>query len=66
MQHSALLVPYHSWAISHSHHHLNTCSMENDEVFVPYTVHEYGLADSAADTPLANLWRIFLMLTVGW
>ena len=32
--HSALLVPYHAWRISHGNHHKNTCSMEDDEVGV--------------------------------
>jgi omega-6 fatty acid desaturase (delta-12 desaturase) len=31
--HSALLVPYHSWRITHGKHHNNTGSVENDEVF---------------------------------
>ncbi len=30
--HSALLVPYHSWRITHAKHHSNTGSTENDEV----------------------------------
>ena len=30
--HSALLVPYHSWRISHANHHKYTCSIEDDEV----------------------------------
>lgn len=33
--HSALLVPYFSWQISHRRHHSNTGSIERDEVFVP-------------------------------
>lgn len=33
--HSALFLPYHSWRISHSHHHAATNSMEDDAVFVP-------------------------------
>jgi omega-6 fatty acid desaturase (delta-12 desaturase) len=35
--HSALLVPYHSWRISHSRHHAATGHMTRDEVFVPKT-----------------------------
>lgn len=30
--HSLLLVPYHSWRITHGKHHNNTGSTENDEV----------------------------------
>jgi len=33
--HSALLVPYHSWRISHGTHHKHTNHMTQDTVFVP-------------------------------
>ena len=29
--HSFVLTPYHPWRISHSKHHMNTGSIENDE-----------------------------------
>ena len=35
--HSLLLVPYHSWRISHSKHHAATGHMTRDEVFIPRT-----------------------------
>ena len=35
--HSFLLVPYHSWRISHARHHASTGHMSKDEVFVPKT-----------------------------
>lgn len=35
--HSALLVPYHSWRISHARHHAATGHLTRDEVFVPRT-----------------------------
>lgn len=41
--HSALLVPYHSWRISHARHHAATGHMTRDEVFVPSTREERGL-----------------------
>jgi fatty acid desaturase len=65
-QHSALLVPYHAWAISHGHHHSYTCSLEDDEVFVPAHARDFALAESIADTPLANLWGVVQMLLFGW
>ncbi|KOS15782.1 delta-12 fatty acid desaturase [Malassezia pachydermatis] len=41
--HSALLVPYHSWRISHARHHAGTGHMTRDEVFVPKTRSSRGL-----------------------
>ncbi|ORY08245.1 delta-12 fatty acid desaturase [Basidiobolus meristosporus CBS 931.73] len=74
--HSALLVPYHSWRISHSKHHKATGHMTRDQVFVPSTRSELGL-DSKKDeedhddsaimaAPLMDLAWIFIMLTFGW
>lgn len=40
--HSALLVPYHSWRITHSQHHKKTNHMELDQVFVPSTRDRYN------------------------
>lgn len=39
--HSALLVPYHSWRITHGLHHKNTNHMDRDQVFVPVTKQQY-------------------------
>ncbi|KAJ3112446.1 hypothetical protein HK100_002337, partial [Physocladia obscura] len=33
--HSALLVPYFSWKISHSKHHKNCGNLDKDQVFIP-------------------------------
>jgi omega-6 fatty acid desaturase (delta-12 desaturase) len=62
--HSALLVPYHAWRISHSNHHQNTCSVENDEVFVPPSSDEMG--ESIINTPILNFLFICNMLLLGW
>ncbi|TMW67106.1 hypothetical protein Poli38472_012222 [Pythium oligandrum] len=66
--HSALLVPYHSWRISHRRHHSNTGSCENDEVFVPVTRSTYkaNWHENLEDSPLYNLYGIFMMLLIGW
>lgn len=40
--HSALLVPYHSWRISHARHHAATGHLTRDEVFVPRTRQQRG------------------------
>lgn len=66
--HSALLVPYHSWRISHRKHHSNTGSCENDEVFVPVTRSDYAASwtENVEDAPLYSLYKIVVMLAVGW
>lgn len=73
--HSALLVPYHSWRITHGKHHNNTGSCENDEVFCPATrsdskksptAAEDIAAEMAQDVPLFQAFWILVMLVFGW
>lgn len=76
--HSALLVPYHSWRITHGNHHKNTNHMDRDQVFVPHTETEYFGTDAAAapsggalsealsEAPVAELLGIAQMLLLGW
>ena len=68
--HSALLVPYHSWRISHGHHHSNTCSIENDEVFVPLSVPSVAdlahTAEADFEAPIVTLFGLLWVLAVGW
>ena len=63
--HSALLVPYHSWRITHKNHHSNTCSVERDEVFASPARSSFA-AEMMQDTPLAHVWGIVVMLLFGW
>jgi hypothetical protein len=63
--HSALLVPYHSWRISHKNHHSYTCSMEHDEVFVPFSRKEFAV-QMLSESPLASAWGVVVMLLFGW
>lgn len=63
--HSALLVPYHPWRITHGRHHNNTGSCDNDEVFAP-SVREDWKDEALRTTPIGNWWGIFVMLTFGW
>ncbi|KAJ7075794.1 delta-12 fatty acid desaturase protein [Mycena belliarum] len=42
--HSALGVPYHSWRITHAKHHASTAHMTQDQVWVPRTRAQRGLA----------------------
>ncbi|XP_040993903.1 omega-3 fatty acid desaturase, endoplasmic reticulum-like isoform X1 [Juglans microcarpa x Juglans regia] len=43
--HSAILVPYHGWRISHRTHHQNHGNVENDESWVPLTEKLYKSLD---------------------
>jgi len=63
--HSLLLVPYHSWRITHGKHHSNTGSCDNDEVFAPATRADWA-NEMLRETPIAQFWGIFVMLSVGW
>jgi len=71
--HSLLLVPYHSWRISHGMHHKSTSHMERDQVFVPALrsniLKKSGLNDISEIlevSPLGNFFGIVLMGLVGW
>lgn len=63
--HSALLVPYHSWRITHGRHHNNTGSCEHDEVFCPTTRSQLH-KEMVEESPLVQAFYILVMLTVGW
>ncbi|KAH8551139.1 delta-12 fatty acid desaturase [Umbelopsis sp. PMI_123] len=76
--HSALLVPYHSWRISHSRHHKATGHMSRDQVFVPNTRSDLGLPKRENDpegdgphhafeeAPLYVFINMVFMFTFGW
>lgn len=73
--HSALLVPYFSWKISHGKHHKATGNMERDMVFVPKTRDEYAtrigkfvheLDELTEETPIATLIHSVLQQLFGW
>jgi omega-6 fatty acid desaturase / acyl-lipid omega-6 desaturase (Delta-12 desaturase) len=55
--HSALLVPYHSWRISHGKHHAATNHMDRDQVFVPSTSDEYISANGVEVDEKAGVYR---------
>lgn len=73
--HSALLVPYFSWKISHGKHHKSTGHLERDMVHVPKTREVYSarvgrliheLSELTEETPLATALYIIGRQTLGW
>ncbi|GFP57713.1 oleate hydroxylase FAH12 [Trichoderma asperellum] len=73
--HSALLVPYFSWQISHRKHHAATGNMERDMVFVPRTREEqatrlgklvHEMSELAEDAPAYTLFMLIMQQLVGW
>jgi omega-6 fatty acid desaturase / acyl-lipid omega-6 desaturase (Delta-12 desaturase) len=73
--HSALLVPYFSWKISHGKHHKATGHMERDMVFVPKTRQEYAtrigkfvheLHELTEETPIATIIHSIGQQLLGW
>ncbi|KAK8520543.1 hypothetical protein V6N13_031012 [Hibiscus sabdariffa] len=64
--HSALLVPYFSWKISHRRHHSNTGSMERDEVFVPKQKSKMPPVSKYLNNPPGRVLSLAITLTLGW
>lgn len=73
--HSALLVPFFSWKLSHSAHHKATGNMERDMVFVPRTREAHAtrlgrlaheLAELTEETPLYTLLNLVGQQLIGW
>jgi len=73
--HSALLVPYFSWKISHGKHHKATGNMERDMVFLPKTRDVYAtrvgkfaheLSELTEETPIATALHMVFQQLGGW
>jgi len=65
--HSILLVPYHSWRITHSNHHKNNAHIDRDQVFVPSTRKKFAEGnDDYKDVPFVIFARMAIMLLAGW
>ena len=73
--HSALLVPYFSWKISHGKHHKATGNLERDMVFVPKKREEYAsklgyyiheISELAEETPIVTALSMFAQQLGGW
>mmetsp|Transcript_23260 Transcript_23260/g.40019 ORF Transcript_23260/g.40019 Transcript_23260/m.40019 type:complete len:403 (+) Transcript_23260:86-1294(+) len=63
--HAPILVPYHSWRISHRHHHANTGNLNTDETWKPASQTEYDGMDSIAKIFRYHLipfvWPLYLL-----
>ncbi|TVY49136.1 Delta(12) fatty acid desaturase [Lachnellula occidentalis] len=80
LMHSFLLVPFHSWRLSHSQHHKSTGNIEKDTAFVPssresWIARNFGpsakanmveLAELAEDSPISTLYTAILGQLFGW
>lgn len=73
--HSALLVPYFSWKISHGKHHKATGHLERDMVFVPKSREEYAsvigkyaheLGELLEDSPIYSAIHLIEQQLGGW
>ena len=62
--HSALLVPYHGWRVSHSNHHGNTNCMQHDEVYIPPT--REGAKGGLVQSTLGNALQLLGLSIFGW
>ena len=80
IMHSFLLVPFHSWRISHSQHHKATGNIDKDTAFVPHLrsswlASHFGskakenmveFAELAEDSPIAVLIHCIIHQLFGW
>jgi omega-6 fatty acid desaturase / acyl-lipid omega-6 desaturase (Delta-12 desaturase) len=80
LMHSFLLVPFHSWRITHNAHHKGTGNLDKDMAFVPPSRKAWiganfsrgagaastELGQLAEDTPLVVLWNCLVHQLFGW
>jgi omega-6 fatty acid desaturase / acyl-lipid omega-6 desaturase (Delta-12 desaturase) len=80
IMHSFLLVPFHSWRLSHSQHHKATGNIEKDTAFVPHSRESWiqlnfgatakanmvEFTELAEDSPIATLWNCIIHQVFGW
>jgi len=80
IMHSFLLVPFHSWRLSHSQHHKATGNMDKDTAFVPHSRQSWletnfgskakenmvEFAELAEDSPIAVLIHCIIHQLFGW
>jgi omega-6 fatty acid desaturase (delta-12 desaturase) len=72
--HSFLLVPFHSWRITHSQHHKSTNNLDRDIAFVPTLKEDFDKErathskawELVEDTPLVALITLFFHQLIAW
>ncbi|KAK9447317.1 fatty acid desaturase-domain-containing protein [Limtongia smithiae] len=68
--HSTLLVPYHSWRITHSKHHKATGHISRDMVFIPKQQERYlqsrYITELAEEAPIMTLYFLLVQQIFGW
>eukprot|EP01120_Amphizonella_sp_Union-15-10_P006903 TRINITY_DN2285_c0_g1_i1.p1 TRINITY_DN2285_c0_g1~~TRINITY_DN2285_c0_g1_i1.p1 ORF type:complete len:400 (-),score=45.67 TRINITY_DN2285_c0_g1_i1:26-1225(-) len=64
--HTALLVPYHSWRITHSKHHKHTANVSKDQVFVGTLRSKFLQKKYFSDTPIYMLVKLVGQQLFGW
>jgi len=73
--HSALLVPYFSWKISHGKHHKATGNMDRDMVFLPRTREQHAtkmgylaheMHELLEETPICTAATLVMQQVGGW
>jgi len=62
--HSLLLVPCHSWRLTHGQHHAYTSNLDKDQVFLPAEKENDKKEEKV--TLLGVLPEVVGMLTIGW
>ncbi|EPY26070.1 omega-6 fatty acid desaturase (delta-12 desaturase) [Strigomonas culicis] len=62
--HSFVLVPYHSWRITHGNHHKHTNHLTKDNVFVPRK--ENKVIDLIEEAPMVMVGTMVFMFLLGW
>lgn len=63
--HSLVLIPYHSWRISHATHHKNTNYIGQDTAYVP-PEKESRLQEAIEDSPLFVAAQLVFAHVAGW
>ncbi|KVI12046.1 delta(12)-fatty-acid desaturase FAD2-like [Cynara cardunculus var. scolymus] len=64
--HSFVFTPFFSWKLSHRRHHLNTGSLERDEVYVPKRKSKRGSVALLFNNTMGLILTLAIKLSLGW